>query len=150
MSPRQSEQQTIGDLGERLVTHWLRQQGWQIVARGWHSRWGELDVVAQAPGMDCLAFVEVKTRSQGNWDADGLLAITAHKQAKLWKTARLFLSQHPQFTELPCRFDVALVRCTQEFPGPPTWPAPIKVGQPIAAAGHVLTLVTYLEAAFSE
>jgi putative endonuclease len=105
------EQLAVGHLGEQLVAQWLHQNGWHLEAQGWHSRWGELDIVArQGAGAGLLAFVEVKTRSRGNWDLDGLLAITAAKQAKLWKTARMFLAQHSQWAELPCRFDVALVQ----------------------------------------
>jgi putative endonuclease len=96
-----------------------------------------------------VAFVEVKTRSSGNWDADGLLAITPSKQIKLWKTAQLFLAQHPALAESPCRFDVALVsagrsRSTLESD---TWPS-IALGQPIEWKGYRLTLSTYLESAF--
>ncbi|MGB7416473.1 MAG: YraN family protein [Thermosynechococcaceae cyanobacterium] len=169
------EQLAIGYLGEQLVAHWLKQNGWHLAAQGWHSRWGELDIVArQETGEGLLAFVEVKTRSRGNWDIDGLLAITAAKQAKLWKTARVFLAQHPQWAELPCRFDVALVQCVrspQLRPKPlenvdssvpdnqmqslqlhnrptPTIPLDLAIGQPIKMNDYTLTLTTYLEAAF--
>ena len=179
-SDPQTQQITVGKLGEMFVAHWLQLQGWTLVAQGWHCRWGELDIIAQqclqasepiqqqADSRFTLAFVEVKTRSQGNWDADGLLAITPQKQAKLWKTAQVFLTQNPQLTGLSCRFDVALVKyrrspqTSQTFSPqssrilsgdrtPPAirFPASILPGQPVSVAGYQLKLETYLEAAFS-
>jgi putative endonuclease len=152
----------LGQNGEMLVAQWLQQQGWLILARGWSSRWGELDVVAlrkedriaSQNENQVVAFVEVKTRSSGNWDADGLLAITTAKQIKLWKTAQLFLAQHPHLADHSCRFDVALVSAARsreiiasKTMASETWP-PIALEQPIHWKGYRLTLSTYLESAF--
>jgi len=106
----QPSKKQVGDRGEAIVADWLRAQGWQIVARQWHSRWGELDIVAHHPASTMLAFVEVKTRRSHSLDQEGRLAITARKQQKLWRTAEQFLSQHPDYQDCACRFDVALVR----------------------------------------
>lgn len=113
MSTAKSEKTELGSQGEALVAEWLQSQGWTILERQWHCRWGELDliVVRQQGRETLLAFVEVKTRSRGNWDADGLMAITPGKQSKLWQAARLYLAQHSQWAEACCRFDVALVAC---------------------------------------
>jgi putative endonuclease len=141
----------VGQHGEMLVSEWLQQQGWSILARGWTTRWGELDIVAMSKDKSspCLAFVEVKTRSKGNWDEDGLSAITRSKQAKLWKTAQLFLAQHPHLAEAICRFDVALVNVRRSpSKAQSTSNTAINLGQPLTRDGYDLTLHTYLESAF--
>ncbi|NEQ52509.1 MAG: YraN family protein [Leptolyngbya sp. SIO3F4] len=115
--------QDLGIYGEQLVETWLTSQSWTVLYRRWHCRWGELDLVAQGYNAqagnlssEMLAFIEVKTRSQGNWDLDGLLSITPTKQRKLWTTARLFLTRHPHLAQLPCRMDIALVNCHTVYP----------------------------------
>lgn len=168
--------QTIGVLAEDLVADWLTGQGWEVLQRRWHCRWGEIDLVARgfvsdskdATPQPILSFIEVKARSRGNWDADGLLAITPKKQAKLWQAAQLFLAEQTELAELPCRFDVALVsygrsprpiprqtNLTAEVPTAPvpqqlniTIPTPIKLGQPLVLSGYRLILQQYIQSAF--
>ena len=94
-----------------------------------------------------LAFVEVKTRSPGNWDADGMLAITAKKQAKLWRTAELFLADNPDLANLSCRFDVALVRCVRSLLSQPPSVASPKPGE-MTLLGYHLSVQDYIQSAF--
>ncbi|MEH2331384.1 YraN family protein [Nostoc sp.] len=120
-----------GQLGEDLVAQWLQSTGWIILHRRFSSRWGEIDIIAEydrkakeareqgsrgevgklRTQYSILAFVEVKTRSSGSWDAGGRSAITPQKQAKIWRTAGIFLAQYPEKADYSCRFDVAIVYC---------------------------------------
>jgi putative endonuclease len=75
-----------GKRGEDLAHRYLRGQGLLIVARNWRppQGGGEIDLVACEPsaGGDTLVFVEVKSRTSGEWsapernvDADKLMAL---------------------------------------------------------------------------
>ncbi len=167
--PKSPNSRALGTLGENLVAEWLQQQGWEILHRQWHCRWGEIDIIALGidreteinrgnenspfPISHCqtLAFVEVKTRSRGNWDAGGILAVSAAKQAKIWQTAEIFLSTRPDLANNSCRFDVALVRCeplrqkTKQILPPLT----ATKFQSATAENYLLTLQEYIRSAFS-
>ncbi len=141
----------VGALGEAFIARWLQRQGWTILHQRWHCRWGELDLVIgqsqpELPQLTAIAFVEVKTRRDRNWDEDGKLALTHQKQTKLWKTAQSYLLAHPHLAELPCRFDVALVAC-QKLSGSVDL-ASINGDTTAIVKGYQLTIQEYLPDAF--
>lgn len=144
-NPRSTTAQ-LGEAGEAFVATWLEQQAWTIVARRWRCRSGELDLVARSADGCELAFVEVKTRSPGNWDHDGALAMTAAKQRKLMRASMEFLAQHPALADLGWRFDVALVgRSPRSHPTAlkDQPPEPIALGEPVWFEGQALVLLDY-------
>lgn len=80
-----------GARAEAFVAERLERDGWSVLARNWHARGGEIDLVV-ARG-DALRFVEVKARAEG--DPSGLESITRAKQQKLIRAAQAWLLQHP-------------------------------------------------------
>jgi putative endonuclease len=135
----------IGEFGEELVAQWLESEDWEVLQRRWHSPWGEIDIIAKGKKEEMLIFVEVKTRSPGNWDGGGMDAIARRKQEKILLTAQTFLSQHPHLALLPCRFDVALVSRRKISP---TDVSPL-LTLSLSREGYQYVLETYLESAFT-
>lgn len=101
-----------GDAGEACVVGLLQQWGWRILERNYHSRFGEIDIIA-AEG-PYIVFVEVKTRAAGA-QTGPLEAVTAGKRRKIIRTALCYLQTYE--TDLQPRFDVAAVI---DGPGEPT------------------------------
>jgi putative endonuclease len=139
----------IGTMGEDIVAQWLKNQGWEILETRWRCRGGEIDIIALNHNSPLLSFIEVKTRSQNNWDRDGILAINTKKQEKLWQSAEIYLSDRASLAEYPCRFDVALVRYQKgNMKLQPLSPQMIALAQPIWVNGYILTITDYIESAF--
>lgn len=93
----------IGDFGENAVCDALIKRGYRILDRNYHSRFGEIDIIAQDG--ECIAFIEVKTRKSSSF-AKACEAVTYWKQQKIIKTAKYYLGENDD-TEM--RFDVAEV-----------------------------------------
>ncbi len=90
-----------GAWGEALAAEYLRKKHYQIVACGYRSRFGEIDIIAK--NRKYLAIVEVKLRKNADF-AQAREFVHAKKQDRIRVTAEIYLSQHP--TNLQPRFDV--------------------------------------------
>lgn len=91
----------LGRAGEEIACAHLEKHGFTIIARNYHSRHGEIDIIAQSG--EILAFVEVKARKAGAL-VSGLEAVGVSKQQKIIRTAVDYLSKHGMAYQP--RFDV--------------------------------------------
>lgn len=94
----------LGNKGELLVSQYLEQRGFSVLARNFTCKLGEIDVIAQKD--DILAFVEVKTRKTLYFPTSSV--ITLGKQRKIVKTAKYYIIKN-NVIDKACRFDVATV-----------------------------------------
>lgn len=107
-------------ISSKLLRQWAEQEamrilecsGFNIQHQNYHSRFGEVDIIADKDQE--LIFVEVKARSPTKY---GLATevVTEAKQIKIIKTAMCFLEKNPQFQEFYCRFDIICFDFHQEI-----------------------------------
>ena len=94
-----------GQKAELAVAGYLRSKGAIISKMNYHSRYGEIDIIAETK--KTVIFVEVKFRS-----ANALFtpreAVDTNKQRKIILTAKDFLAKS-NIPELQPRFDIAEV-----------------------------------------
>jgi putative endonuclease len=92
-------------MGEDLACAELCRRGYAISARGYRTKYGEIDIVARDGGT--TVFVEVKTRA-GDDFGGAAAAVTRRKQQRVAQMAVDYLSRH-RLHDTPCRFDVVTV-----------------------------------------
>ena len=90
-----------GRQGEAMAAQYLRKHGYDVIAANYHSRFGEIDLIARKRKQ--IVFVEVKLRKNAAF-ARAMEAVTVSKQDKLRKTALLWLAENPG--DWDARFDV--------------------------------------------
>lgn len=90
----------IGAWGENEACKFLKSMGYEVIEKNYHSRYGEIDIVAK--DKDCLVFAEVKTRKNKSY-GNACEYVTRRKQEKIIRTAEKYIKKNPE-TEI--RFDV--------------------------------------------
>ena len=98
----------VGAWGETLAAEYLRKKKYKLLAAGYRTRFGEIDLIVA--DRKNLLFVEVKLRKSAEF-AEAREFVDAHKQARLRSTAQMYLSRYP--TKLQPRFDVIEIYAPQ-------------------------------------
>jgi putative endonuclease len=96
---------SLGKMGEDLASAELQRRGYAVIARGYRTKYGEIDIVARDG--ETTVFVEVKTRA-GDEFGGAAAAVTAWKQRRVAQMAIDYVSRH-SLHDTRCRFDVVTV-----------------------------------------
>ena len=95
----------LGANGADAVAAWYEAEGYEVVARNWRCRAGELDLIVRRGRT--FVFCEVKTRTSDAFGAP-VEAVTRQKQVKVRHLAARWLADSP-LRPTDIRFDVASV-----------------------------------------
>ena len=106
-----SDRQEKGKLGEDAICAELEKKGHSILARNYHKRVGEIDIISTIEPY--IVFTEVKTRKLGAM-VSGLEAVNNTKRKKIVLTADAYLTEnHDLLIKYPfVRYDIAAVWIT--------------------------------------
>ena len=91
-----------GDFGENRAAEYLESTGYKIAAKNYHTRYGEIDIVACNEQAVC--FCEVKTRKDTRTGTAGE-AVNAAKQKKICLAALEYMQKNGLMNAV-VRFDV--------------------------------------------
>ena len=101
----QPEHLRRGKIGELAAKKYLQQRGLKFLTANFRSARGEIDLIFRDG--DCLAFVEVKTRSSEHWTRPAA-AVDAQKRRRLSQTALDYLKRLKN-PPVKFRFDIVEV-----------------------------------------
>ena len=96
----------LGATGEKAAEDWYRAHGYEILARNWRCRDGEIDLVVRRGRQ--LVFCEVKARNTAAFGTPAE-AVTRAKQLRLRRLATRWMEQGGPIRPGVIRFDVASV-----------------------------------------
>jgi len=102
------ERLRLGQFGERLAVAHLESKGYDILARNFRCRDGEIDIIAESEG--CLVFVEVRTR-RGDSMGEAAESLTPRKGARISAAADAYCDANTESVE-ERRIDVIAVDLT--------------------------------------
>jgi putative endonuclease len=107
---RVDRRRELGRSGEDAVAEWYTLHGYEVVARNWRCRDGELDLVLRRSRL--FVFCEVKARTTTAFGVPAE-AVNRRKQARIRRLAARWLQDEAPVRAASIRFDVASVLAGQ-------------------------------------
>jgi putative endonuclease len=100
-----ARRQALGARGEAMAAEWYEANGYDVLARNWRCRDGEIDIVAARGGVVVVCEVKARTSEAFGSPAE---AVDDRKQARLHRLGRRWLAESG-LRGRTLRFDVACV-----------------------------------------
>lgn len=94
----------LGQFAETICVWHLRLRGYNILARRFRTRIGEIDIIARRGNL--VAFIEVKARRTATM---ALESVSAKQQGRIRRAAEAYLATRPALTNCDLRFDIMMV-----------------------------------------
>lgn len=107
------QRKALGLHGEKLAADYLIKQNYSIVVRNFHSRFGEIDIVATQK--NTYVFIEVKTRKSFAF-GEPEEGINRKKLKKIYQTIFHFFQKNQLETKnIDWRIDLIAIKLTQSL-----------------------------------
>jgi len=97
--------QKFGKIGEDIAARYLAGFGYEVLARNYRCRLGEIDIICRSPDR-YLVFVEVKARMNDRFGV-GLESVTHTKRGRIVRASMKYISENNYTGDV--RFDVISV-----------------------------------------
>lgn len=95
-----------GVTAEHAARAYLQGKGFELLEQRYKTKLGEIDLIMRDPDGETLVAIEVKTRQNLT---SALEAITPRAQKRIAQSLLLYLTQNPDDSDAPLRFDVVAI-----------------------------------------
>lgn len=103
-----------GSFWELKAEKYLEKQGLTSIQRNYRSVAGEIDLI-MLKKPETMVFVEVRYRKHQHW-SNAVESVDFHKQQRIIKTAKLYLSRKKWLNRYYIRFDILAIQGNPEQP----------------------------------
>jgi putative endonuclease len=100
----QQDNYLYGVQSEQLAVEYFETIGFEVLARRYKTKLGEIDLVIKKDTQ--LIFIEVKARKRKTSTEE---ILTTRQISRIYSAAEIFLSEFPEYNEFECRFDLLII-----------------------------------------